>query len=135
MFRRRSDLGNLVFIFSDPKQRKGENRFKEGVTRVHGGWPMINLVNTDNRGKTTSRWATRFLKSIRLDLFLFIDYRRDYLVAHKAMPHVPVSPTTTHHAIFFLQMHTSHENAACSHLHLLTRAVTLPLCIDHSLGT
>ena len=30
VFRRRSDLGNLVFIFSDPNQRKDENRFKKG---------------------------------------------------------------------------------------------------------
>jgi hypothetical protein len=114
-------LGNLVFIFSDPKQRKGEHRFKEGVTRVHGGWPMINLVNTDHRNRTTSRWATRFLKAVHLDLFLFIDYRRDYLVAHKAMPHVPVSPR--HTTISDANAHIARNVATtCSRLHLLSRA-------------
>lgn len=126
-------MGNLVFIFSDPKQRKGENRFKEGVTRVHGGWPMINLVNTDHRNRTTSRWATRFLKSIHLDLFLFIDYRRDYLVAHKAMPHVPVSPTTTHHTILCKCTHRTRTQPVPTCICSLV--LTLPLCIDHSLGT
>ena len=89
---------------------------------MHGGWPMINLVNTDNRGKTTSRWATRFLKSIHLDLFLFIDYRRDYLVAHKAMPHVPVSPIPRRTTISYANAHIAREHKTCSHLHLLTRA-------------
>ena len=54
---------------------------------------MINLLNMDKGSRTpSSRWATRFLKKMHLDLFLFIDFRRDYLVAHKAMPNIPVSP-------------------------------------------
>ena len=89
VFRRRSDLGNLVFIFSDPNQRKDENRFKKGVTSLHRGWPLINLVNTNNRSKTSSGWARHFLKKMHLDVFLFIDFRNDYLVAHNAMPNIP----------------------------------------------
>ena len=81
---------------------------------------MINLINTDNnRSKTTnsSRWATRFLKEMHLDVFLFIDYRRDYLVAHRAMPNIPVSTTP------ILQMHTSHLSPlAVAHSHARSAA-------------
>ena len=90
---------------------------------------MINLLNMDKGSKTpSSRWATRFLKKMHLDLFLFIDFRRDYLVAHKAMPNIPVSPRRHDLA----DAHTSHH----SRLLLLTlHARALCHCIDHSLGT
>ena len=82
---------------------------------------MINLINTDNnRSKPTnsSRWATRFLKEMHLDVFLFIDYRRDYLAAHRAMPNIPVSPRR--------------QSCRCTHriyphLLLLTHMPVLPL--------
>ena len=118
VFRRRSDLGNLVFIFSDPNQRKDENRFKKGVTSLHRGWPLINLVNRNNRSKISSGWARHFLiKKMHLDVFLFIDFRQDYLVAHNAMPNIPVSPRRHNLA-----------DGCTSHLLPLAFAYSCPLC-------
>jgi len=105
VFRRHPAIGvDLVFVLAAAHDRVDGNGTAPGEVWVHGR-PLINLRTTTTttrvgsssaptKKKTaaalTTEWAQAYLEAKRVDLFLFIDYRKNYLDAHRMLPDVPI---------------------------------------------